>query len=316
MQRIEWLGMAIDAAEDWEVLRHSTRRERGRLMLADSVCGRMTLAWAVCRNRPDSERLMQDYRSRDLEQDPDATFEPLEELGAWEGYRWQRGSDELPEGSEADADAELEPETAPVTVSLVTRAGLYEPVYKRWVEATLYWPGAMEMADRQLERRILGSFEVIEPEQGLGRVRAFGVSVTSPKSHEDGGWELEKVEARLGQVTLEFQGRGRQRATVRKLGATAAWFDGDAEAFLRRQMGSVRYDIEAVRYDGQNAWLARSRPRGEGYRWLLRPDRRQDLVWANPRVEHLYHVTTLGPNCSALEAAQFEVRATSRGGMR
>ncbi|MCC7409857.1 MAG: hypothetical protein IT442_17455 [Phycisphaeraceae bacterium] len=313
MQRIEWLGMVIEAAEGWEVLRHSTRRERGRLMLADATCGRMTLAWAVCRNRPDVERLMRDYQSRDLEQDRDAEFEPLKDLGAWEGYRWHRGPTDLPEGSEVD----LEDETAPVTVSLVTRAGRFEPVYKRWIEVMLYWPGPMESADRQLERGILESFEVLEPERGWGRVRAFGVAVSSPNSDDKScGWELDRVEAKLGRVTMEFHGRGRRRATVRKLGATSAWFDGDAEGFLRRQMGAARYDIESVRYDGQNAWLACSRPRGEGIRWFLRSERRQDLVWSNPRVEHLYHVTTLGPDRSGLEAAQFDVRATSGGGRR
>ena len=64
IQTIEWLGMRFRVPDEWEIVRHSSKRRTGTLMFVDRRRQRMQLSWTECRGEPDKVQLFNDLRAR------------------------------------------------------------------------------------------------------------------------------------------------------------------------------------------------------------------------------------------------------------
>lgn len=278
---------------DWEILQHARDPKRGKLVLADHHRGRLHLAWAAARLSPDTERLIEDYKARDLEEDAATQFSSLGVLGGWRGYRRRRG------GAEA-----------------VTRAGRFDDVHMRWMELTLVWPDGV---DRPTERRIFEQFAVVDDRHGDSRWQAFGMDFRMPE-----GLRLRRADVRPGSATMRFSDDRRfgVQAELRRLGASDAWYDGDAEALIREQLPRRAWTFERRFYGGDQVVVGLTvQPDALWRRLIGRRRVRRDMVWPDAAGRRVFHVTTISPARRALEPEAFGLRplqptiaATAGGG--
>ena len=279
-EEIVWLGMRLVVPAGWEILRHSVRSQKGRLVLMDRRRQRLQLSWVRMPTAPALDRAMADYRSRDLEEKADRTFSPLPSVGRWRGFRRH---DER---------------------AVLTRAGQYDARLERWVEMAVEWP---EGLDAELEERILRGFGV-EGEADGRRWRAFGLNVRTPPR-----WVLETADAKPADVTFTFR-EGRRAASIRRIGATEVWYEGNLEGFLRKEAAGMKVKVSAPKHNRHPACLGESRQtRSRLGEWLGLGRLQLDLVWLCPVAHAMFHVTTHARGAAVLPK-QFVVRCCGRGG--
>jgi len=281
LQHIAWLGMRLAVPTDWEIVRHAVRPEKGRLVLVDRRRQRLQLSWVRTPTAPDLEQAMADYRSRDVEENPDRTFSPLASVGRWRGFRRHEEQ------------------------AVLTRAGQFDPRLRRWMEVVVEWPDGLEAI---LEEKVLRGSGAAEPDEHSAEWRAFGLDVRTPPT-----WVLQEATVKPADVRLAFRD-GRRDATVRRLGAPDAWYDGDLEEFLHKQVVGAKVRASAREHNGHAACLGESRlARSRLGEWLGMGRPRLDLVWLCPAAHAVFQVTTRarGP---AVPPEQFVVRCCGQGG--
>jgi hypothetical protein len=278
-EEIRWLGMRLIVPADWEIVRHSVRPEKGRLVLVDRRRQRLQLSW-VRTAAPAVDRALADYRSLDLAENPARTFSPGPSVGRWRGFRRHDGQ------------------------AVLTRAGQYDPRVQRWIEIAVEWPDGL---DADGEQAILESFTAFADEPN--RWRAFSLDVRTPPT-----WTLEQADVKPADAALTFR-EGARSARVRRLGACDAWYDGNLESFLRKEaVGGAKAATSPRQHNGHPACLGESRlTRSRLGEWLGLGRPRRDLVWRCPEADALFHVTTdaSGP---AVPPERFVVRCCGREG--
>lgn len=276
--RVIWLGMSLAAPTDWEILQHATRPQRGKLVFADHRRGRMHLGWAAARLSPDRDRLLEDYRARDLEEDAETRFTSLGTLAGWRGYRRHRDDE------------------------IVTRAGRFDDMHMRWVELTIAWPDGL---DRGIERRILESFSLLDDRRGPTTWRAFGMAFQAPE-----GLALRQADIRPGVATMHFSDERRLRteAQLRRFSAAHAWYDGDAQALIERELPRSDWTFERWPLGATQAVIGRTRQPAARWRNLVGLRRqRVDMVWADASGSRMFHVTTVSPPARPLDPTAFNL---------
>jgi hypothetical protein len=279
-QTIAWLRMQLHAPAHWELVRHGTQPAAGRLVLVDRCHQRLLLRWAACETPPEPDRLWQDYRTLERSRHADCRFDPLAPDTGWAGFRRHAGGDTL------------------------TRAGRFAPELRRWIEMTLSWPDGH---DEQLETAVLRAFSI----RATDRIRAFGCDLTPPA-----GWTLAAAEIKPAQAELRFT-CGRHEVRVRRLGMLEAWYDGDAPAFVRRQLGGVSADVGSALHRGHAVCHAESREAVARVRAFWQGRRsRHDYAWTCPVEGVLYHVAAWIPpddNLAPTLPKAFDMRCCDQG---
>ncbi len=276
-QQIVWLGMRLTVPAEWDIVRHAVSPQNGSLSLVDRRRQRLQLSWRELQRSPDVSRMIQDYKSRDAEQRPNAKVRELPEVNGWRALR--RTNDE----------------------NSLTRALRYEPECKRLIELALPWPLGVE---EEIEELVLETFEVDVPAGDAPTDwRAFGLDVSAPV-----GWRLKSVKAQAGQTKLTFESEGKQ-AVLRRLSAAELWYNGQPDAWLEKDLSAAPDRIEMFRHRGHQACLGQSlEPTTRFEKILGRARQRRDLVWHCPVDHALYQITTLSPEKDPVEPAAFTIR--------
>ncbi len=288
LETLHWLGLSLRVRRDWQIVRHGLNRQRGRMTFIDRTHQRLLVSWARLKKPLDLDRVFEDYRARDRENDEHCQITPLAGPEPWEGYRRSR------------------------TDQTITRAGMIDPTREPglWVEMTFTWPDEI---DEALEQVILSSVRV-NPEPADDeryRTRAFRLDARVP-----GKWELTKVEPKPADVTFTYQ-RGRATLMIQRLGMLESWYDGDAHQWIRKTVPRPIERFDAVRFAGHSATLGdsweKNRPIG---RLLKLVRRRRDVVWQCEQDRALYRLTLFArPRTMAkMNLEDFVVRCcTARG---
>ncbi len=278
---IEWLGMRFCVPPDWEIVRHSPSGKSGSLVFVDRRRQRMQLSWTECPSRPDTVRIFEDFRARDRAEVPDCTLGEIFKRKQWKGYR--RGSDG----------------------NVLTRCGLYDRKNCRWVDLVLLWGS---QPDEKLEAQILDSFCTHCPVLRPMRWQAFRLDMESPPL-----WELETAEVKPGRVSMAFRHKT-ARASVTRLGAPDAWFDGHVENFLRRQVGDVEGRFGIRTKEGHEACTFVGKERHFHLRWLVgRRHVRSDVAWHCPQCHAVFQVMTMAPGKVTVKPEDFTVNCCGKG---
>lgn len=290
-RRCVWMGLSFETPPDWEIIRHSLKRRRGRLVFIDRRRQRLQVSWAECDRRPDLRQALDDYRNLDRQDDADCTFEDLRGAAPWQGY------------------ARIGPAAA------LTRLGRYLHKRRLWVEMTVSWPAGR---DRQVERRLAEGFELAAepPPEDLSadeaaalrpvRWRAFGVDVTAPP-----GWALVAADVKPADVTLRFRAAwdASLEAAVRRAGMVDAWYRGNSRAYILRQIGrATECRFREATYRGRKACRADSAEPATRFKRLTRRARtRRDLVYLDEPAHALMGITTWSRPGRAVEPDEFEL---------
>lgn len=289
-QKIQWLGIRLHVPEDWQIVRHSLSPQRGQIVLIDRYRQRMQLGWTQVKDEPDLDRMVEDYRSKQLAAQEGARIDDLPAVGDWRGTHRRFG------GSELD----------------VIRAVRYDEPTKRLLEVVLLADEG-DAADQELVRRVLASITAVEPADAVTHWVAFGLDVTLPAQ-----WRMTSLDARPADVVMRFEHYepAKDRPTgavaeIRRRGMADAWYDGDAEAFLAARAPHLR-DPRSGIYDGRSATVIEgieAGPRLKRMLGLLR--KQQDVVWACAGCNAVYHVSVLKPANMPLQAADLRVACGS-----
>jgi len=284
MQTTFWLGMRFKTPADWEILRHNIEPDKGQLVFADRTQGRLHVAWAAADRCPDVDQLFTDRRNRDKQHSDTCRFQSIPTIGQWQGYRCQQQT------------------------QTVTRAGIHDPIHRRWVELAIIWPDKL---DQPLEQDLLSAFEVLDDRGGATRWRAFGIDAQAPP-----GWRLAQAEVKPAAATMHFAQGNHCRAIVRRYGLTDAWYHGDPQKVIQRDVKRPdRCIFEPAIYRGRGACVAHSdETPGLWQRLTHRGRYRTDWVWpVKPDGDRLYHVTTIGPRREMIEPSSFLADPSQEG---
>lgn len=160
MQTFIWRQYQFELPDDWEMLQFSRNPDLGSCVFADRRQFRFELNWRVVQGAPDFERMLHDYQAR-LEEDG------LQRVRRLEHQRWHGVRGEAEQG-------------------LTTRYGRYLAEDRSLVELVFIWPKEWDSA---LEKRILDSFRLIHPENGLAHWRAYGMDLRVSAGHDL--WKVE-----------------------------------------------------------------------------------------------------------------------------
>jgi hypothetical protein len=253
--------MRIDHPADWELSIASGLDEPGRCLFVDRMYQRLDVRWKDVAQVPNLDLLLERRQRKDGEK---LEVAPL--AGAPEEWRG------LVQKTKAGC---------------VTRAGRFFRNVRRLVEATIVWP---QGRDRRTECDILASISPQASQAELSLWQAMGLSLTAPAE-----FVLARSQARVGRVTWEFHGGGKDEATleVERLAMPDSWLKAPLSRWLEQQ---VPVDAKTMRQDrvdrsghraesvvsSQNAGLL------AGLRGVRRL--RLDLAWLCPAEERLYHM--------------------------
>jgi hypothetical protein len=286
-QRIEWLGIALRVPEDWQIIRHGLSPKKGRLSFVDRRRQRMELVWTRCDREPDLERMIDNQKSRELELDRQTEFQLRRGPKDWIALSC-RGAGP----------------------TVVTRAVRFHRPSLRLIEANVLTqkdePNAQELV-----WGLLGGIEVAGRAEQARHWSAFDINVTVPP-----GYRLIKTRVLPLDVTLRFgsgdapagSARGPE-VSVRRMGMAGAWYSGDPESLIRR-------DLDKVRFAGFQAAQLRGHPvtRAEGeervapfFRLLGRRRKVRILLWECEPENALYQVTALAPLKNPVSPDDFQV---------
>ncbi len=292
---VDWHGLHVALPVPWEVIRHGTSPLKGSLVFADRTRQRLQVTWTACRKAPDVDRLLSDHRAKQLRANGEAKFDEAEPAEGWRGLvrRFDDGR-------------------------AITRLARYEPgsverfEKGKLVEVVLeHRPG--DAAEAELLPDILAGFDA---DADPRRYRVFGLDATVPE-----GWWLGSTRVLPGDVTLTFQDvdpatQREPRATVavRRQAMADAWFDGDLEALVRRELPKAewRFDpAEVNRHDAVEGGCVVPGPRLK--RFVNRHDRRAERAWHCEADNAVYRVAATGPARRNPSAGGFELRCHGGG---
>lgn len=295
-QLIAWLGLRLSVPADWEVVRHSLGTLKGGLTLVDRRRQRLQLRWTACRKPPLIERMLEDHRSRQFEDEPDAVIESFR-LGPWDGL--VRSLDDR---------------------GLLTRAACYDPTQKVLLEAVV-GHGEDELA---LRDEVIESIELAEPMTEATHWRAFGLEAWTPPRFRVSAASVKPAEVSLSFEQLDQPGGHKLRpgrATLTRLGMADGWFGGDLAQLLRARDPKPRYEITERVLDQAvtggpraTALVARSIEPGPRLKRLAgRLRTRRDLLWHDAAANAVLQISTLSFEKSPVEPTDFVLHPAGEG---
>jgi hypothetical protein len=287
-QTIEWLGLRFEVPAEWEIVRHGLSPKKGNLVLVDRRRERMELFWTHLEREPDLERMLLDQRHRELEAEPNATFQDLGSRRSWRGF-WR---------------------TSPAG-EVLGRAVRFERASERLVEAAMI--GA---EDRRLVRRIIESILIGRAEESH-RCRAFDLDVTTPP-----GYRLTRATVKPADVAFEFRPHGPGKpgpdeVSIRRMGMAEAWYGDDPEKLLRREAPGVRFrPASRGLHANHPAFFVEGNEPGERLQRLIgRGHGRRVLIWCCPAENAVYRIGTKSADRRPVLPEDIRV-ACCRGGSR
>lgn len=295
-QQFEWMGIRGEVPREWDVARHSVSPRKGTLAFVDRRRQRLQLSWTACKMPPAIDRMLEDHRSRQLELDPDAEFEPLK-VDQWRGLvRDSMG--------EKTAAGEL----------LVSRAMRYFNAFGRLVELVLLHGEQPE--DHEQVSEVMRSIEVVAAGDESRRSRLFGLDVTAREP-----LRLRGASVTAGETLLKFGDRGpedkhapRVEARVRRRGMASTWFDNDPQAALEQELKGQEPRITFGRSHERNATLAESLEPGTRLeKWAGRRRLRRDVLWHEPQHNAVIQLTTWSTSKIDLQPTSLSVNALETG---
>ena len=308
---VDWHGLHVALPVPWEVIRHGTSPLKGSLVFADRTRQRLQVTWTACRKAPDVDRLLSDHRAKQLRANGEAKFDEAEPAEGWRGLvrRFDDGR-------------------------AITRLARYEPgpdqrpEKGKLVEVVLeHRPG--DAAEAELLPDILAGFNAAGDPR---RYRVFGLDllVEGAKGQRGkgakgawgvGGWWLGGTRVLPGDVTLTFQDvdpatQREPRATVavRRQAMADAWFDGDLEALVRRELPKADWRFDASEVNGHDAVEGGCVVPGPRLkRFANRHDRRAERAWHCEADNAVYRVAATGPARRNPSVEGFELRCHGGG---
>ncbi len=290
-RRVAWMGMALHTPRDWEIIRHATGLDNGRLAWVDRRRQRLVLSWARTTQRPDLAQAIADYKAMDREDHGSLAFTNLRAYPGWKGY-WRQG---------------------------LTRLTRYERDRHLWIELTIPWHGDRDAA---LEAELVQTFELLAPppssdDEQPTRARwqptlwrAFGLDVTAPA-----GWMLDVAAVKPADVQWTFSdvADGRRSVEIARMGMIDVWYAGDLRQVIRERVGyGPEMDFRETRWDDTPAWSAESTIVQKRWKNIVGgPRRRVDVAWVDRAAHSVICVTATGPRSAAPEPQSFAVQGYS-----
>ncbi len=225
---IIWRHFRLEVPADWEMLRFSCNRERGRCSFADRYQVRLEMSWLRVPGPPDRERMLSDYMARlrdggveDLQPAPQANWSGL--TGTQDGQT-------------------------------VSRFGNYFPGESCLLELVFLWPG---MRDKQLEQRMLEAVTDAPAQDGQRRWRAFGLDVTVPAT-----MALHECHQYAARTEMHFEApKGVDEDRFMRLGLVSQWLRIPLKQWLAAQApAGVSIQDQSIRtIDGHEMVTLRGR---------------------------------------------------------
>jgi hypothetical protein len=269
-RQTEWAGLQFATPAEWEILAHSVNVRQGRLALADRRQQRMQLSWATTDRRPDLAHALEDYRSRDLNEDQSLVFASIDGCGDWLGHH-RKG------------------------LSRLTR---YQTDRRLWIELVLTWPGRYQPGiERAIAESIVSVIDTPADDENAAcaaglRWRGFGIDVVSPPR-----LALVKAEIKPADTTFRFAhvDRSRCEAQLHRAGMLDDWFDGNLEGFIRRRVGlGPEITFTRTTWNDGAACLGQSVEPTTNFRRVTGQARdRTDLAWTDAPAHAAYCLTIL-----------------------
>ncbi len=198
-----WNGIAVQAPEDWELLRFSLNAERGGVFFADRYQYRFQLNWNRLAGAPDFERMLANYR--DILTSKHG-LEKVTELRHGDGWRGLGGMQED---------------------TRIVRFGKFFPSRSLLLEAVWLDPGKQE---RELCGAMLDTIDIPAQEGDTALWQCFGMRMDVPR-------ELSPKQCIVqpARVAMEFTNRpGRISVAFSRLGLVDLWMRSDLEEWLKR----------------------------------------------------------------------------------
>ncbi len=258
---IDWLGFHCEVPLDWEISKHGIKPAIGSLTFVDRYQQRMQLGWTKCSKKPDTKRIFDDFIARDTTSFPDAVLEPFFKIKQWQVYRRVMGT------------------------AMVTRGGFFDAKNNYWIDCIIMWPHGV---DQTLERQIFESISAGNKNQTTVLYKAFHCSFTVNKD-----WLLTETDIKPADATFTFT-YDNSRCVVRRIGMTDAWFDGDEESFLRKEIGAIRGRFFRERHNNHECTLFCGKERVFHPRWMVgQRIVRNDRIMICPSEKSLYHVHSM-----------------------
>lgn len=274
LEQVSWLGMRFSVPREWEIVRHSVDPAVGLLVFRCRRDDRLVLSWARRSTAIDLDRLLRDYRSRDVADERGVSLGPVCEIGPWRSYAAGEGGQER------------------------LRAVRFLPREQRAFE--VFFAGGP--GDAAAREAFFSSFEVARAGEPVQKWRAFDLEVEVPAE-----WSLENVAARPADLTFLFRKPGAE-VSVRRLKLPELWHFGDLEKFLRRDIGLGEARFLPCSHGEHRSCEAESREAGTRFQaWLGKLTRRHDLAWYCERSRALYLKTARGAGDGAALVGQCKV---------
>lgn len=270
---IEWFGMNCTIPDGWEIVQHSTDAEKGSLGFVDRRYQRAQLNWRRVTGKPETNRMMQDLKSRDRSHFPDAEVSATFRLQQWTGY--YRTTDR----------------------ECITRAGTYDKKWQRWIDLVIIWPQGY---NRDEEYTLLSGFKTRDyKNESVMRWRAFNMCFYVPKD-----WTLQGVLAGSIQKVFEFA-HAHIMTRIIKRSIPQIWHDADLEHILRDENRSYNGTVTSCTYGTHEARCFRGREKQAHFRWLLgRRFYKDDVIWECPSAYAIYQISSVAREFVRDAAAQ------------
>jgi len=308
-QAFHWMGLALRTPADWEIVRHGLGMRKGQLVFVDRRRQRLQLSWEVVDQRPPLGKVIDDFKSKAREEDPDAKIDPMTPHHGWVGLHRRK-----PDGAESGT---------------LTRAVRHDARTDRLLEAIL-----MHAADRDAEGpllpeagdlsdHLLAALAVESEGHRATRWRAFGLDITVPT-----GFRVTATEIKPGDSSVLFRGfdpdgppaqwepnTNDTEVRVRRRAMANAWFNGNLEALLKLQLRGVGdIDTASETCDGRETLTATSREPGRPLQKVggrLRD--RRDVLWLDEAANAVMQVTTLSRKRDPVDPRDIKAAAVPPG---
>ncbi|MBD3320207.1 MAG: hypothetical protein GF350_03840 [Chitinivibrionales bacterium] len=257
-EKIQWLGMELEVPDDWEIVRHSTGLSKGRLIFIDRRFQRLQFAWTACEKRPAETRIVGDFRARDKEEDQSCTISDVYRIGGWRVYTRRNDA------------------------TIITRAGLYDPRCKRWLDCVFSWPNGRE---KTIEENVLTSYSSQNPGASIMHWRAFGLDMDIPAI-----WKIRKAEVFPGATKFVYE-QNNCSLTIRRRAMAPYYYCGSVEEYLA---GKTAGNTSVYRgtHNGHHAACARAKERFFRPRWLKGKRKvTRECTWFCDSKETFFHIT-------------------------
>ncbi|MBD3422530.1 MAG: hypothetical protein GF398_20635 [Chitinivibrionales bacterium] len=256
----QWLGLYFHTPLEWEIVRHGSKQDLGRLVFIDRRNQRMQLTWTACSGKPDVTRIFEDYRSKDREQYPECELSKAFRVAKWYGYH------------------------RTVDSKMVTRAAYFDKLYNRWLDVVLVWPDGYNQQTADL---FFKSFKTVGSRNGVMTWQAFETHFTVPAQ-----WRLTSTEIIPARCTFTFE-QDKDQLVVCRHAMAKAWFDGDLEKYVRSRSSYYRGSYSIGSVNNHEAAIFRGNERRLSIRWFAgNRYRRHALSWYCKAQEIVYSIET------------------------